>query len=70
MRHCCRRAPPVLPLGCRRVRFNKNLPTPEVLAAWFGRYGRHVRQLHLRHLDAGRRALAAMCSVTLCIVNT
>lgn len=36
----------------RRVRFNKNLPTPEVLAAWFGRYGRHVRQLHLRHLDA------------------
>ncbi|KAL4421410.1 hypothetical protein ABPG75_010701 [Micractinium tetrahymenae] len=40
----------------RRVRFNKNLPTPQVLAAWFGRYGCHVRQLHLRHLDAASRA--------------
>ncbi len=36
------------------MRFNKYLPTPEVLSAWFGRYGRHVRQLHLRHLDAGK----------------
>ncbi|KAL4432162.1 hypothetical protein ABPG77_005924 [Micractinium sp. CCAP 211/92] len=40
----------------RRVRFNKYLPTPEVLSAWFGRYGRHVRQLHLRHLDAASQA--------------
>ncbi|EFN56516.1 hypothetical protein CHLNCDRAFT_144122 [Chlorella variabilis] len=36
----------------RRIRFNKQLPTPEAMDAWFQRYGRHVRQLHLRHLDA------------------
>ena len=40
----------------------KHLPTGEALAAWFGRYGRHTRCLHLRHLDAGKQAL-------LCVVR-
>ncbi|PSC73680.1 adenylate cyclase [Micractinium conductrix] len=40
----------------RRVRFVKHLPTGEALAAWFGRYGRHTRCLHLRHLDAASQA--------------
>lgn len=49
----------------RRVRFNKHLPTAEALAAWFSRYGRHVRQLHLRHLDAAaqREGCAAAADV-------
>lgn len=37
---------------CRRVRFNKHLPTAEALGAYFGTYGRHCRTLHLGHLDA------------------
>jgi hypothetical protein len=49
----------------RRVRFNKHLPTAEALSAWFSRYGRHVRQLHLRHLDAAahREGCAAAADV-------
>lgn len=44
--------PPKHSTACRRVRFNKHLPTAEALGAYFATYGRHCRTLHLGHLDA------------------
>lgn len=59
---------PRTPPRPRRVRYNKSLPTPAALGAWFERYGRHVRRLHLRHLDAGAwraEVLRVYCSMRL-----
>ena len=45
---------------CRRVRFNKHLPTAEALGAYFATYGRHCRTLHLGHLDAASERVGLM----------
>lgn len=59
------RSPTLLPpkhiAACRRVRFNKHLPTAEALGAYFATYGRHCRTLHLGHLDAASEQVGRGC---------